>query len=84
MLANQHTTSPSMFAPGHCCAFCSYGDVSCPPFQENADGISCCGPDPLDTCRHFAGPGRDHSAEPDGSAEELSNNIKQAKNQWKN
>jgi hypothetical protein len=26
--------------PGHCCVFCSYGDVVCPPMQ-GAD--SCCG-----------------------------------------
>jgi hypothetical protein len=24
---------------GHCCVFCSYGDVKCPPIQE---GNSCC------------------------------------------
>ncbi|MGA7323938.1 MAG: GDCCVxC domain-containing (seleno)protein, partial [Rhodomicrobium sp.] len=25
---------------GDCCVFCSYGDVPCPPVQENA---GCCG-----------------------------------------
>jgi len=29
--------------PGHCCVFCSYGTVVCPPMQE-ADKKSCCGP----------------------------------------
>ncbi|WP_443096427.1 GDCCVxC domain-containing (seleno)protein [Segetibacter aerophilus] len=24
---------------GHCCVFCSYGSVKCPPIQE---GSSCC------------------------------------------
>jgi hypothetical protein len=31
---------------GHCCVFCSYGDVPCPPIQEaRASGrdASCCG-----------------------------------------
>lgn len=27
--------------PGHCCVFCSYADVPCPPIQE--DGKGCCG-----------------------------------------
>jgi len=26
--------------PGDCCVFCSYGDVKCPPIQEDP---SCCG-----------------------------------------
>ncbi|MGA0937103.1 MAG: GDCCVxC domain-containing (seleno)protein [Sedimenticolaceae bacterium] len=26
---------------GDCCVFCSYGDVPCPPIQE--DNNSCCG-----------------------------------------
>ena len=26
--------------PGHCCVFCSYGDVACPPIQESAS--ACC------------------------------------------
>jgi hypothetical protein len=26
--------------PGHCCVFCSYGTVKCPPMQE---GGACCG-----------------------------------------
>ncbi|WP_091210339.1 GDCCVxC domain-containing (seleno)protein [Mucilaginibacter gossypiicola] len=25
---------------GHCCVFCSYGSVKCPPIQQ---GTSCCG-----------------------------------------
>ncbi|MEO7323563.1 MAG: GDCCVxC domain-containing (seleno)protein [Dokdonella sp.] len=25
--------------PGHCCVFCSYGTVACPPIQQAA---SCC------------------------------------------
>jgi hypothetical protein len=24
--------------PGDCCVFCSYGDVACPPVQENGKG----------------------------------------------
>jgi hypothetical protein len=31
---------------GHCCVFCSYGDVPCPPIQEaraNGRGEACCG-----------------------------------------
>ena len=24
---------------GHCCVFCSYGDVPCPPIQQN---LHCC------------------------------------------
>jgi hypothetical protein len=31
---------------GDCCVFCSYGDVPCPPIQENPGGNSCCGPGP--------------------------------------
>ena len=30
---------------GHCCVFCSYGDVACPPIQqadESGEGTSCC------------------------------------------
>jgi hypothetical protein len=33
--------------PGHCCVFCSYGSVACPPKQEDVnDGNSnaACGP----------------------------------------
>jgi hypothetical protein len=26
--------------PGHCCVFCSYGSVACPPIQLSRD---CCG-----------------------------------------
>jgi hypothetical protein len=26
--------------PGHCCVFCSYGSVRCPPMQQDA---GCCG-----------------------------------------
>ena len=26
--------------PGHCCVFCSYGDVPCPPIQAQR---ACCG-----------------------------------------
>jgi len=26
--------------PGHCCVYCSYGTVPCPPIQE---GGACCG-----------------------------------------
>lgn len=22
---------------GHCCVFCSHGDVACPPIQQNGD-----------------------------------------------
>lgn len=29
--------------PGHCCVFCSYGDVPCPPIQAQK---ACCGRDP--------------------------------------
>jgi len=29
--------------PGHCCVFCSYGSVVCPPMQTAA-GKSCCAP----------------------------------------
>jgi len=30
---------------GYCCVFCSYGDVPCPPKQDEAagGGPSCCG-----------------------------------------
>ena len=31
---------------GHCCVFCSFGDVACPPIQEakeNGTVASCCG-----------------------------------------
>ena len=28
--------------PGHCCVFCSYGSVVCPPMQEA--GNACCKP----------------------------------------
>lgn len=28
--------------PGHCCVYCSYGTVPCPPVQT---GEACCGPD---------------------------------------
>jgi len=32
--------------PGHCCVFCSYGSVPCPPMQmvraTDTDGSSCC------------------------------------------
>lgn len=27
--------------PGHCCVFCSYGSVKCPPMQQQEP---CCGP----------------------------------------
>ncbi|WP_309612207.1 GDCCVxC domain-containing (seleno)protein [Sphingomonas sp.] len=27
---------------GHCCVFCSYGSVPCPPIQADATGDSCC------------------------------------------
>lgn len=27
---------------GHCCVFCSYGSVPCPPIQADASGASCC------------------------------------------
>jgi hypothetical protein len=28
--------------PGHCCVFCSYGDVPCPPVQcAGRDGCGC-------------------------------------------
>jgi hypothetical protein len=28
--------------PGHCCVFCSFGTVPCPPMQEDADRSGCC------------------------------------------
>lgn len=30
--------------PGDCCVYCSYGDVPCPPIQEEREGQSaaCC------------------------------------------
>ena len=28
--------------PGHCCVFCSYGTVKCPPIQASGPG-TCCG-----------------------------------------
>ncbi|MGO9446866.1 MAG: GDCCVxC domain-containing (seleno)protein [Thiobacillaceae bacterium] len=28
--------------PGHCCVFCSYGDVPCPPIQIEG---GCCNPE---------------------------------------
>jgi rubredoxin len=39
------STCGSLLRPraGHCCVFCSYGSVKCPPVQE-AGG--CCGPSP--------------------------------------
>jgi hypothetical protein len=27
---------------GDCCVFCSYGDVPCPPVQDDPRGSSCC------------------------------------------
>ena len=27
--------------PGHCCVFCSYGSVPCPPVQESGKGKCC-------------------------------------------
>jgi hypothetical protein len=27
---------------GDCCVFCSYGDVPCPPIQDDPNGKSCC------------------------------------------
>jgi len=27
---------------GDCCVFCSYGDVPCPPIQDDPGGKSCC------------------------------------------
>jgi hypothetical protein len=27
--------------PGDCCVFCSYGDVACPPVQQNGKGACC-------------------------------------------
>ncbi len=33
--------------PGHCCVFCSYGSVACPPIQAEKLGLveeACCGP----------------------------------------
>ena len=27
---------------GDCCVFCSYGDVPCPPIQENGNDSGCC------------------------------------------
>lgn len=27
--------------PGHCCVFCSYGTVKCPPIQQGGDCTSC-------------------------------------------
>lgn len=35
--------------PGHCCVFCSYGTVACPPIQQERAGVegqSCCGGSP--------------------------------------
>jgi hypothetical protein len=29
--------------PGHCCVFCSYGSVVCPPMQNSGEK-PCCGP----------------------------------------
>lgn len=29
--------------PGHCCVFCSYGTVPCPPIQADGSASSCCG-----------------------------------------
>jgi hypothetical protein len=28
--------------PGHCCVFCSYGSVPCPPVQGAGQGSPCC------------------------------------------
>jgi hypothetical protein len=28
--------------PGHCCVFCSFGSVPCPPIQADASGRACC------------------------------------------
>ncbi len=28
--------------PGHCCVYCSYGSVPCPPVQEATAGGHCC------------------------------------------
>lgn len=28
--------------PGHCCVFCSYGMVPCPPVQQQGGSRSCC------------------------------------------
>ncbi len=30
---------------GHCCVFCSFGDVACPPIQQDGD---CCATDTVD------------------------------------
>ena len=27
---------------GHCCVFCSFGSVPCPPIQADASGAACC------------------------------------------
>ncbi|WP_394999820.1 GDCCVxC domain-containing (seleno)protein [Sphingomonas sp.] len=27
---------------GHCCVFCSYGSVPCPPMQADGSGAACC------------------------------------------
>jgi hypothetical protein len=29
--------------PGHCCVFCSFGSVPCPPMQAEAGVGACCG-----------------------------------------
>jgi hypothetical protein len=29
--------------PGHCCVFCSFGSVRCPPMQAQEAGASCGG-----------------------------------------
>ncbi|MGV3707376.1 MAG: GDCCVxC domain-containing (seleno)protein [Gemmatimonas sp.] len=28
--------------PGHCCVFCSFGTVPCPPVQADATRANCC------------------------------------------
>ena len=39
--------------PGDCCIYCSYGDVACPPIQEERAGLG-------DACCHGSGaPGSD-------------------------
>jgi hypothetical protein len=32
--------------PGHCCVFCSYGSVPCPPIQQEGGRGDCCAPAP--------------------------------------
>jgi hypothetical protein len=31
--------------PGHCCVFCSFGSIPCPPMQEADIDSGCCGSD---------------------------------------